>query len=712
MSVFFNENEWMWKENQTDNFPVAQYGAKSFMWTDALYNGNFVNALSNNHGQTFCREEVIKYLQGFRAEKSHFNSFELEINGLRLRDKFVFENQILEKDERGFGVHTISLSDPDMKIRVRVKTRLDGSAFLVRWLEIENAGREKVAVTGLYPMCGILYREVMTNTFNGQNFRPESYVASFSDNNYLGEGEIKWFKIPKATLKFAHERPVFNPPTYFLKNDNSCQITVISIETSMMPRAEFTKCGDYTWARHVTNADYLHFKAGVDRCALPRFLEPGQTVVSAKVHIGQVWGDLDDASNELFDHIRLSVKPARNQPITHPVAYTHGCYSDCHQQNKQMLIKAVDNAAAIGAEMFMVDAGWFGSEKGDWYTQRGDWYETPSLKGGLKDVFDYAHKKGMMCGLWMEAEGCDLSSELAKTHPEWLIQAYGRKMPTLNLLIPEVREYVYNSICGVIDKYNLDLFRIDGGLKEPSERYTESGYEGTSWEYYEYLYEIIDKVRKKYPSLYFENCSGGGGRSDLGIMSRFDWMQATDLFAPITQLRVIYGLSRAMCPEQLLSIPALVHNGDPDLLARTTIFGHIETTDIADNYLRMNPVAKAAWLKAIDLYKKQIRPIIDTCNVYHHTPFEDYTKRGEWLVLEYASKDKSKSIVGAFRLEDANESEYVVKPRGISCEGEYEAYLDNTGDKFTVSGYELNQKGFTVKLSGKTTSEIAVFTRK
>lgn len=712
MSVFFNENEWMWKENQTDNFPVAQYGAKSFMWTDALYNGNFVNALSNNHGQTFCREEVIKYLQGFRAEKSHFNSFEIEINGLRLRDKFVFENQILEKDEKGFDVHTISLIDPDMNIRVKVKTRLDGTAFLLRWLEIENAGKEKVAVTGLYPMCGILYREVVTNTLSGQNFRPESYVASFSDNNYLGEGEIKWFKIPKATLKFAHERPVFNPPTYFLKNDNSCQITVISIETSMMPRAEFTKCGDYTWARHVTNADYLHFKAGVDRCALPRFLEPGQTVVSAKVHIGQIWGDLDDASNELFDHIRLSVKPARNQAITHPVAYTHGCYSDCHQQNKQMLIKAVDNAAAIGAEMFMVDAGWFGSEKGDWYTQRGDWYETPSLKGGLKDVFDYAHKKGMMCGLWMEAEGCDLSSELAKKHPEWLIQAYGRKMPTLNLLIPEVREYVYNSICGVIDRYNLDLFRIDGGLKEPSERYTESGYEGTSWEYYEYLYEIIDKVRKKYPSLYLENCSGGGGRSDLGIMSRFDWMQATDLFAPITQLRVIYGLSRAMCPEQLLSIPALVHNGDPDLLARTTIFGHIETTDIADNYLRMNPVAKAAWLKAIDLYKKQIRPIIDTCNVYHHTPFEDYTKRGEWLVLEYASKDKNKSIVGAFRLEDAKGSEYVVKPRGISCAGEYEVYLDNTGDKFTVSGYELNQKGFTVKLSGKTTSEVAVFTKK
>ena len=711
MSIFFNENEWMWKENQTENFPISQYGAKSFMWTDALYNGNYVNALSNAHGQTFCREKVLDYLQGFHAEKSHFCSFELEINGLRLRGKFVFESQDITKNQRGFDVHTVVIFHPDAKIRIKIKTVLDGSAFLVRWLEIENAGEKQVAVTGLYPMCGILYGEVLTNTFNGQNFRPESYVASFSDNNYLGEGELKWFKIPKATLKFAHERPVFNPPTYFLKNDNSCQITVISIETSMMPRAEFTRCGDYTWARHVTNADYLHFKAGVDRCALPRFLSPGQTVTSAKVHIGQVYGDLDDASNELFFHTRISVKPVRNQPITHPVAYTHGCYSDCKQQNKQMLLKAVDNAAEIGAEVFMVDAGWFGSEKGEWYLQRGDWYETPSLKGGLKEVFDYAHQKGMLCGLWMEAEGCDLNSELAKAHPEWLIRAYNKKLPTLNLLIPEVREYVYNSICGVIDKYRLDLFRIDGGLKEPSERDTQYGLEGTSWEYFEYLYEIIEKVRKKYPSLYLENCSGGGGRSDLGIMSRFDWMQATDLFAPVTQLRVIYGLSRAMCPEQLLSIPALVHNGDPFFLARTTIFGHIETTDIADDHFRMNTVAKRAWLKAIDLYKNEIRPIIDTCNVYHHTPLEDYTERGKWLVIEYAAQDKSKSIVGAFRLEDAQSNEYVVKPRGISCSCTYEAYLDNSEEKFTISGYELHEKGFPVRLFGRTTSEIIIFTK-
>ena len=31
------------------------------------------------------------------------------------------------------------------------------------------------------------------------------------------------------------------------------------------------------------------------------------------------------------------------------------------------------------------------------------------------------------------------------------------------------REYLYNELTMIIEKYNIDVFRIDGGLKEPSE---------------------------------------------------------------------------------------------------------------------------------------------------------------------------------------------------------------------------------------------------
>lgn len=75
MSVFFNENEWMWKENQTDNFPIAQYGAKSFMWTDALYNGNFVNALSQQSRADFLSRRSDKISAGIPRGKEPFQQF-------------------------------------------------------------------------------------------------------------------------------------------------------------------------------------------------------------------------------------------------------------------------------------------------------------------------------------------------------------------------------------------------------------------------------------------------------------------------------------------------------------------------------------------------------------------------------------------------------------------------------------------------------------
>lgn len=711
MSVWFNENEWRFRENQKDNFPLSVYSAESFIWIDALYKGNYVNALSNCHGQPFCRESVIDYLENFHAAKSHFNSFELAVNGRRLRDKFVFERQYIEKGERGGELHCVVISDSDAGVRVHVKTFLDGSAFIVRWLEIENIGRKAFAVTDVFPMCGVLYRDVTASGFVGEELRPKSFIGYFEDNYYLGEGIFKWAELPKATLSFRHERGLFNPPTYFLKDENSCQVTIVSIETSTMPRFEATKCGDPLWSRSFSSYDYVHFKAGIDQCALPRTVSPGEKIVSPKIHIGQVYGDTDDASNAFFKHIRKSVIPRRSQPVRHPFIYTHGAYSGCCQQNVHMLKKSVDLAVETGAELFLVDAGWFGSKNGAWYLQRGDWSETESLNGGLNEVFDYARKRGLMCGLWMEAEGCDFTSELYKQHPEWVLNAYGKKLPVLNLCKKEVENFVYDSICNIIEKYKLDLFRIDGGLKEPSEEYTENGYEGTSWKYYEVLYDIFERIRKKYPSLYLENCSGGGGRADLGIMGRFDWIQATDLFAPATQIRVFYGLSRAMCPEQLLSIPDLSHECEPSFLARSTIFGHIETTDTSDDASRMNPNVKRAWRKAIGLYKKHIRTIIDEAEVFHHHPeTDDYKKRVGAVIIEYALPDKSKSIIGIFKLNGLSD-EFVITPRGISASCRYSVYSDNDETSYETNGSDILEKGLKTHIIGQKTSEVLVLER-
>lgn len=64
------------------------------------------------------------------------------------------------------------------------------------------------------------------------------------------------------------------------------------------------------------------------------------------------------------------------------------------------LKKQADVASDLGIEIFVVDAGWFGT--GDnWSLSVGDWVENPTrgTMGRLKELSDYVHAKGMRMGL-------------------------------------------------------------------------------------------------------------------------------------------------------------------------------------------------------------------------------------------------------------------------------------------------------------------------
>ena len=237
--------------------------------------------------------------------------------------------------------------------------------------------------------------------------------------------------------------------------------------------------------------------------------------------------------------------------------------------------------------------------------------------------------------------------------------------------------------------------------------------EGASWAYFEKLYEIIERLRQKYPDLCLENCSGGGGRSDLALMRRFDWLQVTDNFAPVAQLRTVYGMSLALAPEQVLSLTgsAMKHQTDADFQARSSIFGRPEVSGIADAADRINPETLKAWHKALKLYKTELRDMLNSCKIYHHTPLERYMERGQYLTLELASAERDKSFTGIFRLEGAENDSCRFISRGISITGSYSVYFDNTEETIELNGYQLLNEGITVRLPGKLTSEIIVIKR-
>ena len=63
--------------------------------------------------------------------------------------------------------------------------------------------------------------------------------------------------------------------------------------------------------------------------------------------------------------------------------------------SSEIAVFSIDAAREMGAEAFMVDAGWFGGPFGT--NTRGDWNEGDWLpEGGLSGVGEYVHKKGML----------------------------------------------------------------------------------------------------------------------------------------------------------------------------------------------------------------------------------------------------------------------------------------------------------------------------
>ena len=128
--------------------------------------------------------------------------------------------------------------------------------------------------------------------------------------------------------------------------------------------------------------------------------------------------------------------------------------------DEKRVITMIKDAATMGVEMFVLDDGWFGSNKyqrdndglalGDWDVNK------KRFPNGLDKTIEEAKKQGVKFGIWIEAEMVNEKSEVYEKHPNWVLKENGRKQYTersnyvLDLANPEVLDYVFQSVHKVI----------------------------------------------------------------------------------------------------------------------------------------------------------------------------------------------------------------------------------------------------------------------
>ncbi|OWY04436.1 alpha-galactosidase [Thioclava sp. IC9] len=226
-------------------------------------------------------------------------------------------------------------------------------------------------------------------------------------------------------------------------------------------------------------------------------------------------------------HLRKHAPWAKARPVH------YNCWEAVYFKHDLAELKSIaERAAALGAERFVLDDGWFGKRDDD-TSSLGDWAVDPrKYPDGLTPLVDHVQSLGMEFGLWFEPEMVNRDSDLARAHPDWLLgpddQIEGRQQRVLDMANPAVRDHLFAAIDAVLSAYEIAYVKWDHNRVLP---YPDAAQARG-------LYNLLDRLRAAHPDVEFESCASGGGRIDFGILERTGRVWLSDSNDALERLRI------------------------------------------------------------------------------------------------------------------------------------------------------------------------------
>ena len=205
--------------------------------------------------------------------------------------------------------------------------------------------------------------------------------------------------------------------------------------------------------------------------------------------------------------------------------------------SESRLLRLARKAKSAGIELFVMDDGWFKGRNDD-TSSLGDWVpDEKKLPGGVKRLADKINRLGLDFGIWVEPEMISERSDLYREHPEWAMRipgkshSTGRNQMLLDLSREDVQDYIIKAMSDVFSSANISYVKWDYNRNFtdvysaalPPERQGEVAHR-----YILGLYRIMNELTGKFPQILFEGCASGGNRFDLGILSYFPQIWASD----------------------------------------------------------------------------------------------------------------------------------------------------------------------------------------
>ncbi len=347
------------------------------------------------------------------------------------------------------------------------------------------------------------------------------------------------------------------------------------------------------------------------------------------------------------------------------------------------LVEFAREAKELGIDMLVMDDGWFGKRNLD-NCSLGDWYvNEEKLKGGIGSLIKRVNDLGLKFGIWYEPEMISPDSDLYRAHPDWCLQVKGRDKSiarlqyVLDMSRKDVRDNIFDQMAEVLGNNNIEYVKWDfnrnltevGSLDLPADRQKEV--------YHRFVlgtYDLMDRFTKAFPHILFENCSGGGGRFDPGMLYYSPQIWCSDNTDAIERLTIQFGSS--MCYPVSTFGAHVAHRPRTPLSTRGNValcgtFGYeLDPRKLSDD-------EKALVKKQIAEYHKY-NNVIHKGDMYRLINPTDNAFRCAW---EFVSEDKKEALVTVVTMRQFETPYYVLRLKGLD---ENKMYRDEeTGEVYS-----------------------------
>ncbi len=582
------------------------------------------------------------------------------------------------------GTHTrINLRDDRYPVNVTLNYVTYPKENVIKtWSEISHQEKKPIAMSQ-YASAMLYFNE------------PEYWLTEFS-SDWAREAQMtaqqlqfgkKVIDTKLGSRSAMHAQPFFEIGLGGPVKENSGEVLMGTIGWT----------GNFRFTFEIDNVGNLRVIPGINPYASVYELKAGELFTTPEFIFTISYDGTSQGSRNLHDWARkYSLKDGEGSRLT----LLNNWENTTFNFNQEILTGLMTEAKHLGVDMFLLDDGWFGNKypRSNDRAGLGDWEATrDKLPGGIPALVDAAKEAGVKFGIWIEPEMVNPKSELFEKHPDWAIRLpnretyYYRHQLVLDMSNPEVQDHVFNVVDKILTE-NPDVAYFKWDCNSPITNiyspYAKNKQGQLYVDHVRGIYNVLKRIKQKYPDVPMMLCSGGGGRCDYEALKYFTEFWCSDNTDPIERIYIQWGFSQFF-PAKAMAAHVTSWNRKTSVKFRTDVAAmcklgfDIGLQDLTAEELEYCQQAVANW--------KRLQPAVMDGDQYRLvSPYET-----NHAAVEYVDKSKNMAVIFAYDLAPRfQEKLSKVKLQGLDPDKKYLVKEINLMPG-TKSSFAQNGKTFT-----------------